>query len=70
MPDTAFKAGGEVMWDSSGGHSVGKVLKKLTAPTRINGHEAAASRDNAEYLVESGKSGGQAAPKPSTLEKA
>lgn len=70
MAEKTFKKGDKVAWGSSGGHSVGKVVKKLTAPTKIKGHEVAASKDNPEYLVESDKSGGQAAHKPGALKKA
>jgi hypothetical protein len=70
MAEKTFKKGDRVAWDSSGGHSVGKVVKKLTSPTKIKGHEVAASKDNPEYLVESEKSGEQAAHKPSALKKA
>lgn len=64
-----LKAGDTVEWDSSGGHSKGKVVRKLTAPTQIKGHKVAASKDNPEYLVKSDKSGGEAAHKPSALKK-
>ena len=70
MAEKTFKKGDKVAWDSSGGHSVGKVVKKLTSPTKIKGHEVAAAKDNPEYLVESHKSKGQAAHKPSALKKA
>ena len=63
------KAGDRVGWDSSGGHSVGKVVKKVTAPMKIKGHKVAASKDNPEYLVKSDK-GGLAAHKASALKKA
>lgn len=66
---TEFKAGDKVEWDSSGGHSVGKVVKKLTKPTAIKGHKVAASTDNPEFLVKSDK-GGEAAHKPAALKKA
>ena len=66
----SLKKGDKVEWDSSGGHSTGKVVKKLTSPTRIKGHKVAASKDNPEYLVESSKSGKRAAHKPETLTKA
>lgn len=56
-------------WDSSGGHSTGKVVKKLTSGTKIKGHKVAASKDNPEYLVESAKSGKRAAHKASALKK-
>ncbi len=63
-----LKAGDAVEWDSSGGHSKGKVVKKLTGPTQIKGHKVAASKDNPEYLVKSDK-GGEAAHKPAALKK-
>ena len=66
----SLKAGDKVGWDSSGGHSTGKVVKKLTKPMMIKGHKVAASKDNPEYLVESGKSGKRAAHKAEALTKA
>lgn len=64
-----LKKGDKVEWESSGGHSVGKVVKKVTAPTKIKGHKVAASPDNPEYIVKSDK-GGEAAHKPDALKKA
>ncbi len=64
-----LKAGDKVSWESSGGHSTGKVVKKLTSPMTIKGHKVAASKDNPEYLVETGE-GKQAAHKPGSLKKA
>ena len=66
---TDLKKGDKVEWDSSGGHSVGKVVKKITSPTTIKGHKVAASKDNPEYIVKSDK-GGEAAHKPGSLKKA
>jgi len=43
------------------------VKKKLTKPTDIKGHHVAASADNPKYLVESEKSGKEAAHKPAAL---
>lgn len=65
-----LKAGDKVEWDSSGGHSVGKVVKKQTSPTKIKGHKVAASKDNPEYIVKSDKSGKTAAHKAEALKKA
>ncbi len=70
MAAKTLKKGDKVEWDSSGGHSVGKVVKKVTSPTRIKGHKVAASKDNPEYIVKSDKSGGIAAHKPAALKKA
>ncbi|QIK96036.1 DUF2945 domain-containing protein [Sphingomonas sp. HDW15A] len=64
----SFKAGDRVEWDSPGGHSEGKVVMKLTSPTKIKYHKAAASKDYPEYLVES-DTGKRAAHKPSALTK-
>ena len=65
-----LKPGDKVEWDSSGGHSVGKVVKKVTSETHIKGHKVAASKDNPEYIVRSDKSGKEAAHKPEALKKA
>ena len=70
MAEKTFKAGDKVEWDSSGGHSKGKVVKKVTSPTQIKGHKVAASKDNPEYIVKSDKSGKEAAHKPGSLKKA
>lgn len=69
VKDNGLKAGDKVAWNSSGGTATGKVVKKLTRPTKIKGHKVAASRENPEFLVESEKSGGRAAHKPSALRK-
>jgi len=68
MTKTLHK-GDRVEWDSSGGHSTGKVVKKLTSPMKIKGHKVAASTDDPEYLVET-EEGKQAAHKPGSLKKA
>ena len=61
--------GDKVAWDSSGGHSTGKAVKKLTSPMQIKGHKVAASKDNPQFIVESEKSGKRAAHKPGELKK-
>jgi hypothetical protein len=66
----SLKTGDKVSWDSSGGYSIGKVVKKQTSPTQIKGHKVAASKDNPQYIVKSDKSGKTAAHKPSELKKA
>ena len=65
-----LKPGDKVEWNSSQGKVSGKVKKKLTEPTDIKSHHVAASKDNPEYLVESGKTGAEAAHKPGSLKKA
>jgi hypothetical protein len=70
MTEKTFKAGDTVKWDHSQGTTTGKVVRKLTRPTQIKGHKVAASKENPEYLVESGKTGARAAHKPTELRKA
>ena len=65
----SVNAGDKVAWESSGGHSTSKVVKKVTKPMKIKGHTVAASPENPEYLVESAKSGKEAAHKPESLKK-
>lgn len=64
-----LKKGDQVEWETSQGKTRGTVKKKLTSPTKIKGHEAKASKDNPEYLVESDKSGDEAAHKSDSLKK-
>ncbi len=61
--------GDRVEWNTSQGKTTGKVKKKLTSPTKIKGHEVKASKDDPQFLVESEKSGGEAAHKPGALKK-
>ena len=68
MPDN-LKKGDKVEWETSQGKTEGTVKKKLTAPTKIKSHKVAASKENPEYLVESDKSGKEAAHKPEALKK-
>ncbi len=70
MTEKTFKSGDTVKWDHSQGTTTGKVVRKLTKPTQIKGHKVAASKENPEYLVESGKTGARAAHKPTELRKA
>ncbi|MEO6588453.1 MAG: DUF2945 domain-containing protein [Pyrinomonadaceae bacterium] len=69
MPDE-FKKGDQVEWNTPQGKTSGTVKKKLTSDTKIKSHKVAASKENPEYLVESGKSGKEAAHKPEALKKA
>ncbi|HEY9675969.1 MAG TPA: DUF2945 domain-containing protein [Waterburya sp.] len=68
MADKLHK-GDKVEWSTSQGKTTGEVKKKLTSPTDIKGHHPAASKENPEYLVESDKTGKQAAHKPESLKK-
>lgn len=64
-----LKTGDKVEWETSQGKTTGTVKRKLTEPTDIKEHHVAASEDNPEYLVESDKSGKEAAHKPEALKK-
>jgi hypothetical protein len=64
-----LKAGDKVEWNSPQGQVQGKVKKKLTKPTKIKSHKVSASPENPEYLVQSDKTGAEAAHKPGSLKK-
>jgi hypothetical protein len=65
-----LKPGDRVQWNTPQGKTTGTVKKKLTSAKKIKGHVAKATRENPEYLVQSDKSGKQAAHKPGELHKA
>ena len=46
MADKKLKAGDKVGWDSSGGHSTGKVVRKITATAKVKGHVAKATPED------------------------
>jgi len=66
----ALRPGEDVSWNTSQGKTHGRVVKKTTHESHIEGHAVAASKDNPEYIVESAKSGKRAAHKRSALKKA
>jgi hypothetical protein len=66
---TDVSEGDKVEWETSQGKTEGTVKQKLTGETKIKGHKVKASKDDPEYLVESAKSGKQAAHKPESLTK-
>ncbi len=63
-----FQQGDKVEWNTPQGKTQGKV-KKLTADTQVGGTKITASEDDPRYLVESEKSGKEAAHKPDSLTK-
>ena len=69
MPSKTLKAGDKVSWDSSGGHSTGKVVKKVTGTAKVKGHTAKATKDDPEYELKSDTSGKTAIHKPESLKK-
>lgn len=64
-----LKPGDRVQWNTPQGKTTGKIKKKLTAPQRIQGYVAKASKQNPKYLVQSDKSRKQAVHKPAGLRK-
>lgn len=65
----SLSKGDRVRWKSHGGEAKGKVVKKQTTPTRIKGHQVAASKDEPQFIVET-DAGKRAAHKPAALTKA
>ena len=70
MAEKTLKRGDKVEWDSPGGHSVGKIVSKVTSTAHVKGHTAKANKDNPEYKVKSDTSGKEAIHKASALKKA
>jgi len=64
-----FEPGDKVEWNTPQGMTRGTVKKKLTSRTEVGGQTIAASDEDPRYLVESEKSGKEAAHKPTALEK-
>lgn len=64
-----FRPGDKVEWDSSGGHSVGEVVKKETSTAKVKGHTAKATKSEPQYRVRSDKSGKEAIHRPEELKK-
>jgi hypothetical protein len=64
-----LKANDRVEWSTSQGPTRGRVKKKLTERTRIKGQTIAASDEDPRYLVESEKTGEEAAHKGDALRR-
>ena len=69
MTGEELKTGDKVSWNSTQGTVTGTVKKKLTAPMEIKTHHVAASPDNPQLLVQSARTGRQAAHKPGALKR-
>ena len=65
-----LRQGDAVEWNTPQGKTRGTVKKKLTSPTQVGGQKINASEDDPRYLVESEKSGKEAAHKPDALSRA
>jgi hypothetical protein len=64
-----FNQGDKVEWNTLQGKTRGTVKKKLISETEVGGQKINASEDDPRYLVESEKSGKEAAHKPDALGK-
>jgi Hypervirulence associated proteins TUDOR domain len=64
-----FKQSDKVEWNTPQGRTRGTVKKKLTSSTEVGGQNIKVSEDDPRYLLESEKSGKEAAHKPDTLNK-
>ena len=64
-----FRQGDKVEWNTPQGKTRGMVKKKLTSDTEVGGQKITASEEDLRYLVESEKSGKEAAHKPDSLRK-
>jgi len=65
-----FSKGDKVRWNTSQGETHGTIVEKKTKDFQFDGQKFTASTDDPAYLVESDKSGKQAAHKESALTKA
>ena len=70
MVQEEFKQGDRVEWNTPQGKTRGTVKEILTSETEVGGQKVNASEDDPRYLVESEKSGKEAAHKPDALGKA
>jgi hypothetical protein len=64
-----FDQGDKVEWNTPQGKTRGTVKKMLTSDTEVGGQKITASVNDPRYLVESEKSGKEAAHKPDALSK-
>ena len=69
MAKEEFKQGDRVEWNTPQGKTRGTVKKKLTSETEVGGQKINASENEPRYLVESEKSGKEAAHKVDALSK-
>ena len=67
MSAARLKKGDRVQWRSFGEQRVGRVVRKLVAPSAIHGRRVAASPTRPQYLVRAEASGRTAALAPRAL---
>jgi Hypervirulence associated proteins TUDOR domain len=64
-----FKRGDRVEWSFRGHKVVGKVERRLTTRSEIDGQVVAASKDDPRYVVRSERSGKRTARRPHALRR-
>ncbi len=64
-----FSTGDRVSWNTSQGRTRGKIVEKKTKDFQFDGQKFTASTDEPAYLIESEKTGAEAAHKGSALRK-
>jgi hypothetical protein len=64
-----LKRGDRVEWNFRGRLVVGRVRRKLTSRTEIDGRPVAASKDDPRYVVRSERSGKETVRRAATLRK-
>lgn len=64
-----LKKGDRVSWNTSQGRTTGSVVERKTADFEFAGQHFTASADEPAFIVESEKSGAQAAHKGTALKK-
>ena len=66
----AFSKGDEVHWNTSQGKTTGTIVEKRTRDFTFAGQKFKPTDDDPYYIVESSKTGAQAAHKESALDSA
>jgi len=64
-----FKRGDPVEWNFRGRTVVGRVRRRLTRRTELNGRVVAASKEDPRYLVRSDKTGKETTRRPDALRR-
>jgi Hypervirulence associated proteins TUDOR domain len=65
-----FKRGDRVEWRFRGRRVVGRVRRRLTSRTIVDGRPVAATKDDARYVVRSEKSGKETTRRAESLRRA
>ncbi|MBA3414474.1 MAG: DUF2945 domain-containing protein [Chloroflexia bacterium] len=64
-----FDAGDQIEWGGRADPTRGKIKRKLTAHYKIKNYDVPATADDPWYLIETDRTGAEAAHKPDSLRK-